>query len=342
MPTEPKIRAADLHGVLGYLLTPVKEDAAFRIGESSINLDETARAADALIRDGVTALCLNGTFGEVASLTWEEMQSYTRTVIEAARGRVPVFAGATTLNTRDTIARARAFRDMGADGLMLGRPMMSPMSDQNTVEYYKDVTSTVPELAIVLYDDAEAFRRPITTRVYTELAKMRQIVAAKYRTRLLISGLVDNTFNADLEAVGSNIRLLPGEFDWLVACRFYGVDTCWSSVVCGGPASVMVLRDLLAAQRWSEADALTREISHCYEGIIPQNNFEAWHLDKIPFMKARFAAAGYLKPGPALPPYRYLAPERLALAQECGRRSRALQEKYANQATAPARRSATA
>jgi 4-(2-carboxyphenyl)-2-oxobut-3-enoate aldolase len=320
------------------MLTPVKEGAANRSVSNAIDLDETSRAADLLIRDGVSALCLNGTFGEVASLTWSELESFTRAVIETARGRVPVFAGATTLNTRDTITRAREFHTMGADGLMLGRPMMSPMSDPNTISYYRDVATEVPELAIVVYDDAEAFRRPITTRVYAELAKIRQIVGCKYRTRLLLSGLVDNSFNADIEAVGENIRLLPGEFDWSVACRLYGLQACWSSFVCGGPAPVMALRDLLAAQRWPEADSLTREISGCYEGIIPQNNFEVWHLDKIPFMKARFAAAEYLKPGPSLPPYQYIAPDRLEIAKECGRRSRALQQKYAGAAAVDVRR----
>jgi 4-(2-carboxyphenyl)-2-oxobut-3-enoate aldolase len=328
------MRAGELQGVIGYLLTPVKDEPIESTTENAINIEETARATDALIRDGVSALCLNGTFGEVASLCWEELKLFTATVIEAARGRVPVFAGATTLNTRDTIARAREFRALGAKGLMLGRPMMSPLSDENIVRFYRDVAQGCPELNIVLYDDPEAFRRPISTVVYRQLAKIPQIIAAKYRTRLNISGLTDNSYNADIEAVGAHIKLLPGEFDWFIASRLYGLDTCWSSLVCGGPAPVMALRDALTAARWSEAEGLTREISHCYEGLIPHHNFEAWHLDKIPFMKARFAAAGYLKPGPALPPYHYLSPERRKIAEECGRRSRVLQEKYLDRAAA--------
>ena len=326
--------AGELRGVIGYLLTPVKDGPVDYTVQNAINVDETARAADALIRDGVSAICLNGTFGEVASLRWEELELFTRTVIEAAGSRVQVFAGATTLNTRDTVARAREFRDMGAQGLMLGRPMMSPLSDENTLRFYRDVAQGCPELNIIVYDDPEAFRRPISTVVYREMAKIPQIIAAKYRTRLNISGLTDNTYNADLEAVAGHIKLLPGEFDWYITARLYGYDTCWSSLVCGGPAPVMALRDALGGTRWSEAEALTREISHCYEGLIPNHNFEAWHLDKVPFMKARFAAAGYLKPGPALPPYQFLSPERKKIADECGRRSRALQEKYRDRAVA--------
>lgn len=324
----PTLTAENLRGVVGYMLTPTTEKATGNRIEYDINHAEAARVADLLINDGVTALCLCGTFGEVASLTLDEIRSFTATVVDAARGRVPVFAGATTLNTRDTVARAHMFRDVGAKGLMLGRPMMSPMSEPNIVRYYQDVAGAVPDLAIVLYDDPEAFRRPISTPVYAELAKIPQIIGAKYKTRLNITGLTDNSYNADLEVVKGHIKLMPGEFDWYVAARLYGVDTCWSSLVCGGPAPVMALQDAVRAQRWDEAAGLTREISRCYEGIIPNHNFEAWHLDKIPFMKARFAAAGYIQPGPALPPYQFLSPERKKIAEECGRRSKALQEKY--------------
>jgi len=92
--------------------------------------------ANCFVREGICAIALNGTFGECLSLTWEELQAFTSAVIDAVVGRIPVFAGATT---RDTIARARAFSAMGGHGLMLGRPMMSPLSDENIARYYHDV-----------------------------------------------------------------------------------------------------------------------------------------------------------------------------------------------------------
>lgn len=328
-PTDSPRSAGDLRGVYAYLLTPVHAVEIDVDARDVVNYDEAARATDCLIRDGVAGICLNGTFGEVPSLTWEELERFTATVIEAAEGRVPIFAGATTLNTRDTVWRGRRFAALGAAGLMLGRPMMSPLSDPDIVRFYRDVATALPDLTIFLYDDMEAFKRPITTPVYRELAKIPQIIAAKYRTRLLIAELIDNSYNADVEAVEGRIKLLPGEFDWYWAHRLFGLDACWSSAVCGGPAPVMALRDALFEERWEEAKTITGELARCYEGIIPDRSFEVWHQDKIAFMKARFAAAGYLDPGPALPPYHHLSPERLEIAQECGRRSRALQDKYA-------------
>lgn len=332
MTTTTCMTVDELTGVLGYMLTPTIESDD-DLADNRVNVEETARAADALIRDGVSALCLNGTFGEVSTLTWNELQTFTSTVIEAAAGRVPVFAGATTLNTRDTIERAKRFKELGARGLMLGRPMMSPMSPNNILKYYADVANAVPSLAIFLYDDAEAFRAPIPTTVYREMARsIPQIIGAKYRSRLLVSTLATDSYNADLDAVNGRIKLLTGEFDWYYAYRMFDVTEAWSSVVCGGPAPVMFLQKLLAEGKWSEAQGLTREIGLCYENLIPQNNFAQWHVDKIPFMKARFTAAGYMTPGPSLPPYHELTPERRLIAEECGRRSKALQEKYSSAA----------
>src|SRR5262245_22462882 len=115
MPKMPQLSAADIKGVVAYMPTPVRTDISIdRNTKNAINLDEAARAADVLVRDGASAICLNGTFGELPSLTLDEIVDFTRAVVDSVADRVPVFAGATTLNTRDTIARARLFRDLGA------------------------------------------------------------------------------------------------------------------------------------------------------------------------------------------------------------------------------------
>src|SRR6267154_5963445 len=213
MSRKNRVTAAELEGVIAYLVTPVK-DGSDRKSRDAVDHDETARAVERMIDDGIGGFCLNGTFGEAPSLTMQEQKALTATVVEAARARVPVFGGATTLNTRDTIDRIRAAREVGADGVMLGRPMMAELSNENTVQFYRDVAEEVPDMAIFLYDDQEAFKKPLPTKVYAQLAKIPQIVGCKYRSRLMISNLLENTYNRDLEAVGSNIKLMPAEFDW--------------------------------------------------------------------------------------------------------------------------------
>lgn len=65
--------------------------------------------------------------------------------------------------------------------------MLSAMGDQNIVQWYQDIAEELPDMAVFVYDDAQAFKRPINTSVYRELAKIPQLVARKYRTQLVVS-----------------------------------------------------------------------------------------------------------------------------------------------------------
>jgi 4-(2-carboxyphenyl)-2-oxobut-3-enoate aldolase len=329
VPKTPQLSARDITGVVAYLPTTVRTDIVIdRNTKDAVDLEEAARAADALVRDGASAICLNGTFGELSSLTRDEIVAFTRAVVESVADRVPVFAGATTLNTRDTLERARLFRDLGAHGLNLGRGMLSAMGDLNIVRWYQDIAEELPDMAIFLYDDVQAFKRPINTAVYRELAKIPQIVACKYRTQIVVGRMIQsNTYNADFEAVGGNIKLLTQETDWPFVHELFGVDACWSSYINCAPGYVIALRDAILGgdeQRLQEIAA---------DSVWPGDEFsaagpEAWHIDKITALKTRIHHAGYIKAGPVLPPYHVAPPERFETAKRMAALDRELQKKY--------------
>lgn len=330
MSKTPQLSAADIKGVVAYMPTTVRRDIVIdRNVKNAVDLDEAARAADVLVRDGASALVLNGTFGELSSLTLTEIVDFTRAVVKSVNNRVPVFAGATTLNTRDTIERARLFREVGAHGLNLGRGMLSAMGDENIVRWYQDIAAELPDMAIFVYDDAQAFKRPINTSVYRELAKIPQIVGCKYRTQLVVSRMIQaNTYNADLDAVGKNIKLLTQEVDWPLVHKFFGVDACWSSYINCAPGYVMALRDALLA---GDEQRLAQIVADCvWPGpeFSPSTGLESWHIDKITALKTRIQEAGYIKAGPVLPPYHVAPPERFETAKAMAALDRAVQKKY--------------
>lgn len=330
MTKTPQLSAADIKGVVAYMPTTVRTDIKIdRNTKNAIDLDEAARAADVLVRDGASGICLNGTFGELPSLTLDEIVDFTRAVVESVADRVPVFAGATTLNTRDTIERARLFREVGAHGLNLGRGMMSAMGDLNIVQWYKDVAEELPDMAIFLYDDAQAFKRPINTSVYRELAKIPQIVACKYRTQLVVGRMIgSNTYNADLDAVGKNIKLLTQETDWPLVHKFFGVDACWSSYINCAPGYVMALRDAILAGDEQRLQQVMADSVWPGNDFSPSAGLDSWHIDKITALKTRIHQAGYIKAGPVLPPYHVAPAERFETARKMAALDRALQKKY--------------
>lgn len=288
----------DVRGVYAIMPTPAVPNATDPGLVDTIDYDETRVAVEKLITDGVSAILTTGTFGEGASLLVEELEAFANTVVETSKGRVPIFVGATSLNTRETIARARRLKDLGVSGLLLGRPMWSPCDDDDIVRYYKSVAEAVPELAIIVYDNPEAFKGKISPKVYSKLAEIPQIVAAKY------PGLVGG-FIADLEAVNERIRLLPVERDWYYAWKWAPdqVVACWSGSASCGPSAIVQLAKMIEAGDEAGALAISRELAAASKTFFPKGSFALFSQYNVQLEKIRINKAGYINAGPCRPPY---------------------------------------
>lgn len=323
----------DVRGLFAIMPTPATPDAADPSVEETVDHDETARAVENFVTDGVDAVLANGTFGEGATLTWDEQRSFARTVVETTRERVPVFIGATTLNTRDTITRARALRDIGVDGLLLGRPMWSTCDDRAIVQFYTDVATAVPELAIIVYDNPEAFKGKISPAVYAQLAAIPQVVASKCTS---LSG----GFLADLAAVAGRMRLLPVDREWYYAWRWAADDVvaCWSGAASCGPNPMVHLARSIAANDEPTARGVSEQLRAAGRTFIPNGDFALFARYNVQLEKVRIDEAGYMLAGPTRPPYSHLPAEYAEGARESARRLAALHEQYRPvAAAAPAR-----
>ena len=102
---------ADFHGVFPYLVSPVDADG-------NIRTDVLARLCDDLIASGVHGLTPLGSTGEFAYLDNAQRAAVVQTTIEAAKGRVPVVAGVASTSTADAVAQAKAYQELGADGIL--------------------------------------------------------------------------------------------------------------------------------------------------------------------------------------------------------------------------------
>ncbi|HEY3882556.1 MAG TPA: dihydrodipicolinate synthase family protein [Trebonia sp.] len=331
--TGPRVSLADVRGVFAIMPTPAlpgaDDPAPGDLAHDTVDHAETARAVRALIGDGVDAVLTTGTFGECATLTWPELRGFAETAVAAAAGRVPVFAGATTLNTRDTIERARVLRDLGVSGLLLGRPMWCYLSDQDIVAFYTAVARAVPELAIIVYDNPEAFKGKISSAAYRELAALPQVIAAKYPT--LGPSLAD-----DLAAMDGRMRILPVDRDWFAAWEKAPEEStaCWSGSASCGPRPHTELARRIAAGDADGARALTAEFLEAARGFLPQGQFSLFAQYNIQLEKIRIDEAGYIKAGPSRPPYLSCPPDYADGARASGRRFAALDAKYRQQAGA--------
>lgn len=324
-----KISAQDINGVYNILPTPALKDVPLLTAEDTVDYDATTRLVRAVVDGGADGIVTNGTFGESATLSFDELERFITRVVEEVGGAIPVFGGATALSTRETIKRGRALLALGVTGLFLGRPMWCECDDATIVGYYSDVADALPDTPIIIYDNPEVFKGKISTAVYRELAKIPGIVGSKYIG-------VTPVYEADVEACGDDLTIMPLDVDWYEARKRVGdaARAVWTGSGNCGMAPLVALRDAIFSGDDETARTLTAEMAHSFETFFPNGSFHDFSLYNIPLEKARFAAGGLVDPGPPRPPYHIVPENFLEGAREAGRRWAVLQQKYGANAAA--------
>lgn len=315
----------DIKGAWAIIPTPAKDNASDWHERDTVDLDETARVVDGLIEAGVDGILSLGTLGECATLRWEEKKKFIATAAEAARGRVPFFAGTTSLNTRETVDQTREAYDVGASGTMLGLPMWCAADLPTAVQFFRDVAEGAPDGAICVYANAHAFKFSFPPPFWAQVADIPQVIMAKYPSlgQLLI----------DQKVSRKQIRFLPIDMDYYGAARldpdFF--TAFWSSGAVCGPSLAVRLRDEIAKAKatndWTAAKELSDALGQTVMPLIPRGNLEEFNKYNINLEKARMDAGGWMKAGPCRPPYVSVPEEYLEGARVSGRSWAALDQK---------------
>ncbi|MBW6531233.1 dihydrodipicolinate synthase family protein [Sphingomonas sp. RRHST34] len=158
-------------GVFPAVTTQVREDL-------TLDLADTQRVVDELIRDGVTGIIALGTVGENNSLDHDEKVAVLSAIVEVVKGRVPVLTGVSEYDTRRAVRYAQAAEKAGADGLMLLPPMVYVPKPDELVAHFRGVAERTA-LPIMLYNNPPAYRTVIDRYVLEQLVPVKNIVAVK-------------------------------------------------------------------------------------------------------------------------------------------------------------------
>ena len=126
------------------LVTPFRHDGSLdEAGVSSL----AKRQIDA----GIHFLVPCGSTGESPTLTEDERTRVVELVVEQAKGRVPVLAGAGGYNTQEVIHAAKRMRRAGADGILSVTPYYNKPTPDGLVAHYRAIAEAI-ELPIILYN----------------------------------------------------------------------------------------------------------------------------------------------------------------------------------------------
>ena len=133
-----------LRGSLTALVTPFDKSGRF---------DEKAFRAfvDWQIAEGTTGLVPVGTTGESPTLSHDEHRHVVKTCVDAARGRVPVVAGAGSNNTEEAVGLVKFAEEAGADAVLVVTPYYNKPTQRGLYEHFAAVARAT-SLPVIIYN----------------------------------------------------------------------------------------------------------------------------------------------------------------------------------------------
>lgn len=131
-----------------------------------LDLPSLERLTEFLIGRGVDGLCVLGVMGEAPKLTQDERDDVLRTTVEAASGRVPVYAGAGGAGTDLALNRGRRAIELGAAGLLVAPPPVQ--NDAVIREFYRRHDANL-DTTIILHDYPAATNIRLSPELVAEM-----------------------------------------------------------------------------------------------------------------------------------------------------------------------------
>jgi len=244
-------------GAMTAIVTPMRDGT----------VDEVALRAlvDEQIAAGIDALVPAGTTGEGATLTPNEHVRVVKVTVEAARGRVPVIAGAGSNSTQKAIDLSLAAREAGADGLLQVTPYYNKPTQEGLVRHFEAIAKAVP-LPTIVYNVPGRTSCDLLPDTVARLAEIPQVVGIKEATASMLRAEQILARTKDRIAVisGDDFTIMP-----LLAVGGRGVISVVSNVL---PADVAEMCDAAEEGRWDRARELQYKILPLCEALFLESN----------------------------------------------------------------------
>jgi 4-hydroxy-tetrahydrodipicolinate synthase len=153
------------------LVTPFTRSGA--LDESGVR-----RLARRQIDAGIHFLVPCGTTGETPTLTADERLRVVDIVVEVAKGKVPVLAGAGGYNTHEVIETAQQMARAGADGILSVTPYYNKPTPEGLYQHYQAIAEAVP-VPVIVYNVPGRTGVNVDVATITRLSAVPNIVGVK-------------------------------------------------------------------------------------------------------------------------------------------------------------------
>ncbi len=201
-------------GSIPALVTPFRPDG-------TLDLPTLRDLVDWHVAEGSTGLVPVGTTGESPTLSHEEHETVVAEVVRAARGRVPVIAGAGSNNTAEGIRLIRHAEAVGADAALVVTPYYNKPTQAGLIAHFTALHDAC-RLPIIIYNIPGRSVVDMTPATMGELARLPRIVGVKDAT-----GRIERV-SQQRAACGADFVQLSGEDATALGFNAHGGTGCIS------------------------------------------------------------------------------------------------------------------
>ncbi|MGO9544681.1 MAG: 4-hydroxy-tetrahydrodipicolinate synthase [Rhodomicrobium sp.] len=195
------------------LITP------FEDGE--VDYDAFCRLVEFQIEAGTHGLVPVGTTGESPTLSHEEHQRVVETCIAAAKGRVPVVAGAGSNSTKEAVDLARHAEKAGAAAVLVVTPYYNKPTQEGLFRHYQAINDAIG-IPIIIYNIPGRSVVDMSVATMTRLSKLTNIAGVKDATASPVR------VSQQRLSMGENFNQLSGEDGTALAFMAHGGHGCIS------------------------------------------------------------------------------------------------------------------
>ncbi|MDE6647688.1 MAG: dihydrodipicolinate synthase family protein, partial [Prevotella sp.] len=158
------------HGVVVPMVTPVTQDGR-------LDVEAVKRIIDFFADNKVSPL-LMGTTGEGNSVSQADGQLFVETAVNAADGRILIYAGLTGNCFAEQVRQAEVYTALGADVIVATLPTYYALTEEQMYEYYKTLADCITG-PLMLYNILATTHMSIPVSIIKRLADHPNIVGLK-------------------------------------------------------------------------------------------------------------------------------------------------------------------
>ncbi len=229
----------DIKGIIAAIPTPFTSSGA-------INEEELGRILNFLLRSGIHGIFAVGNAGEFYAIDMEEKKRVLRKTLEVVAGKVPVFFGAGSASTAESIRLAQMAEAEGADALSIITPYLIKPTEDELFSYYEAICRST-SLPVLPYNNPAVTGLIITPRLMNRLAIIDNIVGVKDSSGDLGMTLEFLRINKE------NFAVLAGRDNLILSTLIHGGKGAISSVASACPELAVGIYNAYVSGDYDEA-----------------------------------------------------------------------------------------